>query len=126
MHTEVNGFILWLRCSACGEEFPTFLFSGDHDWMTAGLRTRTDLANRVLYVCEHLANAPGGSEVPLVKAEQVQPQPGESFQDYRERSKNNKGRYFYRCLACGGGYAERISSLSAGELESRGYSFVVV
>jgi DNA-directed RNA polymerase subunit RPC12/RpoP len=124
MQAVASGSILWLWCSACGAEFPTFEFFGENDYETAGLRTKTDSQNKLLYVYNLCDDAPLGDDVQFVRAEHLQPQPGESFQEYHERNKKHESRYFYKCLYCGGDYAEQISQLSITELESKGYKFV--
>ncbi len=124
MRIEVSELIVWLQCSACGAEFPTLVFSGENDCVTAGLRTRTDLANKVLYAYDHADDGPVGAEVEFLRTEDLEPQPGESFQEFYERSENIESRNFYKCLLCGGEFAEQMSQLSTSELESKGYKYV--
>lgn len=124
MTADVNGNILWLRCSICGVEFPTFVFSGENDWITAGLRTKTDFETKTLYVYEHSDDAPPGTEVELVRSEHVPSSVGESFQEYRDRIENSRERCVYRCACCGNDSAERTERLSTSELESKEYKLV--
>ena len=124
MSTKVIGNILWLRCSVCALEFPTFGFSGENDAFTSGFRTKTDLKKKTLYIYDISNDSPSGSIVEFIRSEFVPSIMGESFQEYRSRVKNCRDLYFYRCVRCGSEGAEMTACLSTEELESKDYTFV--
>lgn len=124
MNKEAEGSILWLRCSVCSAEFPVFVFSGENDWTTAGLRTKTDIKKRIVYIYPHDDTPPSGMVAELVKVDRVKSTPGESFQDYRNRSAKSDDRYIYRCLNCQSNHAEGIENLDPVQLEEKGYELV--
>jgi len=49
---RISGFVKWLRCKACDAEFPVFVFSGDTDMETQGLRSLTDYKTCALVIAE--------------------------------------------------------------------------
>ncbi len=122
MNTE--GYILWLHCAACGTEFPVYVFSGENDWTTSGLRSKTDLEKKALFVYAHDDTPPSGTEVELVKVDRVESIPGESFQDYRNRTANSEDRYIYGCVNCQSKYAEGIEKLEPAQLKEKGYELI--
>jgi hypothetical protein len=124
MSMNNEGYVLWLRCTNCGTEFPVFIFSGENDWTTSGLRTKTDLEKKMLYVYAHDDTPPSGSEVALVKAERVASIPGESFQDYRNRTANSEDRYIFGCVKCQSDHAEGIGKLELSQLKEKGYELI--
>lgn len=126
MKEDIEGFILWLRCADCSIEFPVLVFSGDNDWTTSGLRTRTDIEKKVVYVYAHHDTPPSGTDIELVEVDRVKSFPGESFQDFRKRATSKKVRYIYRCLNCRSGCAESIEKIEIEELEEKGYELQVV
>ncbi|TWT55529.1 hypothetical protein [Allorhodopirellula solitaria] len=126
MKQNIEGSILWLRCSTCSIEFPVFVFSGENDWTTSGLRTRTDIEKKAIYVYAHDDDPPSGTVVELIDVDRVKSIPGESFQDFRKRAANKKDRYIYSCSNCGSGRAESVEKLEMEELENRGYELLVL
>lgn len=123
---EIEGFVLWLRCADCSTEFPVLVFSGENDWTTSGLRTRTDFEKKVVFVYAHDVSPPSGCDVELVEVDRVKSIPGESFQDFRKRAASKKDRYIYRCLNCHSGCAESIEKIKIEQLEEKGYELLVV
>lgn len=124
MKEDIEGFIQWLRCTDCSIEFPVFVFSGENDWTTSGLRTRTDIEKKSIYVYAHDDKPPSGTTVDLIEVDRIKSIPGESFQDFRKRAASKKDRYIYRCLNCNSGRAESIEKIEIEELEERGYELV--
>lgn len=122
MNTE--GYVLWLRCTTCGTEFPVFIFSDENDWTTSGLRTKTDLEKKSLYVYAHDDTPPSGNEVELISVERVASIPGESFQDYRNRTANSEDRYIYGCASCQSNHAEGVERLEPSQLKEKGYELI--
>ncbi len=121
---NTEGYILWLRCSACSTEFPVFVFSGENDWTTSGLRTTTDFEKKAVYIYPHDDTPPSGTEVELVAVDRVKSIPGESFQDFRNRTANSEDRHIYRCLNCKSNHAEDVERLKPAQLKEKGYELV--
>lgn len=116
------GEILWLRCHACGSQFPTFVFSGDTDMATDSFRTTTDMVERVLHIFRRSDARQPGEEVALARVEEVKPLPTETFWSYHLRCEKNPPRHFYRCLACGAEEAEAFKSLAPAPKGGKDFS----
>lgn len=121
MSDNFDGFIRWLHCKNCSFEFPVLVFSGDSDWITSGLRTRTDTESKTVYVYVHDGVHPPGVSVDLVEVSRTKSIPGESFQDFQVRAASNKDRYIYRCVKCNGARAEATEKLRLEEFVKKGY-----
>lgn len=121
---KIEGSILWLKCKNCSAEFPSFVFSGETDMSTAGLRTLTNLESKRLYIYEEPNTSACGSEVELISVKEEKSVPGESFQEFQRRFHEKKPCYFYKCICCADGTASVTSRLSKDELSEKGYSLV--
>lgn len=124
MNKDTEGYVLWLRCSVCDTEFPVFVFSGENDWTTSGLRTKTDMDRKTIFIYAHDDTLSSGTEVELVKVDHVESILGESFQDFRKRSANSEDRYIYKCVNCKSDRAEGVERLKPGQLKEKGYELV--
>jgi hypothetical protein len=123
---RIDGEILWLKCSNCSTEFPTFVFSGDSDWVTDELRTSTALGSKTLFIYKCSVEPPGGSEVEFLECKIPEAIPGESFQEYQNRRNRTDLQCFYRCINCTTGKALALKNLSQEELSSKGYRLIPI
>ena len=121
---KFEGNILWLKCADCAAEYPTFVFTGESDVVTAGHRTATDLESKELFIFEKPKITASGSDVELIKVEQEHSLPGESFQQYQRRLRHSNPRYIYKCISCPHGIASVTGRITNEELSAKKYSLV--
>ena len=121
---KIDGELLWLKCDVCSAEYPTCVFSVETDMATSGLRARTNLESRKLFIYEEPNPMVSGREVELLRVEQTKSLPGESFQDYHTRVRNSTPRCYYKCISCSNGTASVLRRLSEEELSDKGFSLI--
>lgn len=122
----VQGIVAMLACPECGANHPHFVFAGDTDMATDGLRTAGDREGRCLALfagadtqaSDIFAGVDLRSAELASIVEQTEHRVGESFQSFRQRYV--AARLTYRCPWCGSDAAASTQSLTPAEFESGG------
>lgn len=115
------GVIQWIKCPVCMMEYPTFVFEGENDMITAGWRVSTDLVNRKLYLFDVSDEFPGGKHVKPLKRISPERLSLESIKDYLERTKNIRRFCYHHCINCGYEKAYDVMDISESELMQNGF-----
>jgi hypothetical protein len=126
---KFTGQFLWLRCSVCRREFPIFIFSGDTDMATEGLRSSVNLEDKKIYIYDEsrrgeFCRTSNCKEPEFLSVEREKCRLGESFQQFLKRSRG-QDVYKYRCLACSESGAIAQQKLTKEEVCSKNYEIVL-
>jgi hypothetical protein len=144
---QFEGTVVMLQCHHCRAVFPHFVFSGETDMETQGLRALTVCAqNRVVIAEETAADLKASSDrgadgfrermfevlgrtdlcvVELLRTERAKSGPKPvSFQEFRKHY--HPPKVIYSCCCCAGGEAETSDRLSVSEFRARGGELQVI
>lgn len=137
-HRQIEGYVVTLRCGACGQHFPHFTLVGDSDASTAGVGSLSSYEENEVVVAE-LSSKELGQEsaeafeerlakqlnradlrrVRLLRVEKNEsPARGLSFQEFRKQYVPPV--LVYSCIRCSGGESRPTGELTVDEFRHRG------
>lgn len=130
----IEGFVSILRCKQCGAKFPHFVFAGESDADTEGLRCASSCERNEVVLFEldpekwsaaegveaaerRLSAQLGRSDLKLIRLLEVErdstPAAGTSFRDFKKAYKAPVP--MYSCACCSTGRAKADAEITVGE-----------